>query len=160
MLALGFGLCIHCLWLLILWFRPYGEEPFSNAKKVPPKGLAPPSGLASARLPSLRRRSGGRRERPSLAAHGFLGILASLPPAQRLRSALMVLRGLFNEGPAGQLYTSQHQKPDSIHPSSPDRPRPVGVRLFCEEYDPACQAIGMISPPLARLFCSQKPQSL
>ena len=81
------------MWLLILWFRFYSEEPFSNVgapnrKKVPPKGLAPPCGPSlRLDLPSLRRRSGGRRERPSLAAHGFLGILASLPPTQRLRSA-------------------------------------------------------------------------
>jgi hypothetical protein len=88
-LALGFWWCIHYLWLLILWFRFYSEEPFSNAKKVPPKGLAPPCGPSlRLGLPSLRRCSGGRRERPSLAAHGFLGILASLPPAQRLRSAV------------------------------------------------------------------------
>jgi hypothetical protein len=52
------------------------------------KCFAPPYG-SSLRLglPSLRRCSGGRRKGPSLAPCGLLGILASLPPAQRLRSA-------------------------------------------------------------------------
>ena len=76
--------------ILVCWnygFALTARNLFQTPKRYP-KTLAPPYG-SSLRLgfPSLRRCSGGRHKGPSLAPCGLLGILASLPPAQRLHSA-------------------------------------------------------------------------
>ncbi|WP_156331374.1 hypothetical protein [Pseudomonas kilonensis] len=41
-------------------------------------------------MPSLRHCSVGRREGPSMAQRGYLGIHAEVPTPQRLRSAIVV----------------------------------------------------------------------
>ncbi|WP_181288285.1 hypothetical protein [Pseudomonas brassicacearum] len=41
-------------------------------------------------MPSLRHYSVGRREGPSMAQRGYLGIHAEVPTAQCLRSAIVV----------------------------------------------------------------------
>ncbi|WP_162486710.1 hypothetical protein [Pseudomonas ogarae] len=41
-------------------------------------------------MPSLRHCSVGRREGPSMAQRGYLGIHAEVPTAQYLRSAIVV----------------------------------------------------------------------
>ena len=81
-------MCISGIW--VCWnygFALTARNLFQTPKRYP-KTLAPPYG-SSLRLgfPSLRRCSGGRHKGPSLAPCGLLGILASLPPAQRLHSA-------------------------------------------------------------------------
>ena len=58
----------------------------SNQKRfAPPLGASPRLGM-----PSLRHCSVGRREGPSMAQRGYLGIHAEVPTAQYLRSASVV----------------------------------------------------------------------
>ena len=78
-----------------LWFRPYGESLSKSPEAGPVESnqsaSAPPLG-ASLRLgiPSLRHCSVGRREGPSMAQRGYLGIHAEVPTPQCLRSASVV----------------------------------------------------------------------
>jgi hypothetical protein len=81
------GVHIHFCGNGYLGFRPYGGSLWKSAKvtktllprhSVPRLGSAcPHSGIAP----------GARRHRPSMAGGGYRGILAAVPPAQRLRSA-------------------------------------------------------------------------
>ena len=81
-------MCISGIW--VCWnygFALTARNLFQTPKRYP-KTLAPPYGSSLwLGFPSLRRCSGGRHKGPSLAPCGLLGILASLPPAQRLHSA-------------------------------------------------------------------------
>ncbi|AEA68489.1 Hypothetical protein PSEBR_m754 [Pseudomonas brassicacearum subsp. brassicacearum NFM421] len=67
------------------------EEPGAGPAKSNQKRLAPPLGT-SPRLgvPSLRHCPVGRREGPSMAQRGYLGIHAEVPTPQCLRSASVV----------------------------------------------------------------------
>ena len=88
--CVGAGLDVHIrhLGVLELRFRSYSEEPFSNAKKVPPKGLPL---HADPRLGSDFPRSGvapggAARGRPWPRA-AYSASLPRYPPTQRLCSA-------------------------------------------------------------------------
>jgi hypothetical protein len=87
----GFGAegCRRLTWLDEALVSPCWASHFflCGQEKVTKKKATPTSGFCFAKLPSLRRRSGGRREGPSLAHRSSLGIHASRPPTQRLRSA-------------------------------------------------------------------------
>ena len=64
---------------------PSRSSPFLNRRKEP-KGL-PLHPARLRRVPSLHRRSGARREGPSMAPHASRSIHAARHPARRLRSA-------------------------------------------------------------------------
>jgi hypothetical protein len=65
----------------IFWFRPSASYfLFARAKeKVTKEKARPTSGFRCAQLPSLRRRSEGRQDGPSLAQHASFGILPNAP---------------------------------------------------------------------------------
>jgi hypothetical protein len=99
----GGGVYIRCCGNGCLGFRPYGGSLFSDAKKVTKKALPHHS---VPRLGSACPHSGiapwARREGPSLAQRGYLGILAEVPTAQRLRSAIVVNGALRSKSKAQQ----------------------------------------------------------
>ena len=78
-----------------LWFRFYSgsllKSPEAGPVKSKQNAFAPPLG-ASLRLgmPERRHCSVGRREGPSMAQRGYLGIHAEVPTPQCLRSASVV----------------------------------------------------------------------
>ena len=72
---------------LIIWFRPYGDSLFSNAKKVSKNAVPHHPGLAALDLPHSIIAPRARREGPSLAHRGSRGIHAAQPSTQRFRSA-------------------------------------------------------------------------
>ena len=82
-LAVGAAAWVSPCWASHFFLN--GQEKVTKKKATPTSGLGVPGLLHKA--PSLRRCSGGRREGPSLAHRSSLGIHASRPPAQRLRSA-------------------------------------------------------------------------
>ena len=60
-------------------------------RKSKQNAFAPPLGASlGLGMPSLRHYSVGRREGPSMAQRGYLGIHAEVPTAQCLRSAIVV----------------------------------------------------------------------
>ena len=64
---------------------------FFRRQKSNQKGIAPPFGAAPRLgMPERRHCSVGRREGPSMAQRGYLGIHAEVPTAQHLRSAIVV----------------------------------------------------------------------
>jgi hypothetical protein len=68
------------------WFRPYGG---SLGKAPSNQGLLPRHSVprCGSACPHSGIAPGARRHRPSMAGGGYRGILAAVPPAQRLRSA-------------------------------------------------------------------------
>jgi hypothetical protein len=81
------GVHIHFCGNGFYWFRFYSESLSKSAKVT--KALLPRHSVP--RLGSACHNEGiapgARRHRPSMAGGGYRGILAAVPPAQRLRSA-------------------------------------------------------------------------
>ncbi len=99
----------------------FEERESKQSASAPPLGASPRLGM-----PERRHCSVGRREGPSMAQRGYLGIHAEVPTAQYLRSAIVV-----NGAPRS---TSTARRPSS-RPGSPGRTpvKSVGAKLARED---------------------------